>query len=315
MVKAMAQAELRSSLVKSSLRRKRSEKYWGILFAMPAILGFLLFTFAPMAGSLVLTFTDLKLINPPKFIGLDNYVKVFGGSDQLFYKSLGTTFKYVLMSVPLNIAFSFSVALLMNKEIKGRAVFRTIFYLPTIVPVFASSMIWIWILDPDLGLLNSILRSVGLPTGMWIYSPDTVIPSLVLMGLWTTGNTMVIFLAGLQGIPRHLYEALEVDGGNSLHKLLYVTIPMMTPTIFFNLIMAFIGGFQVFAEAFIMTQGGPNNASMFIVYYLYREAFQLSNMAYANTVAWVLFVIIVAITFVVFRTSRSWVYYEGEGAK
>ncbi|OIB02118.1 ABC transporter permease [Paenibacillus sp. LC231] len=311
----MAQAELRSSLVKSSLRRKRSEKYWGILFAMPAILGFLLFTFAPMAGSLVLTFTDLKLINPPKFIGLDNYVKVFGGSDQLFYKSLGTTFKYVLMSVPLNIAFSFSVALLMNKEIKGRAVFRTIFYLPTIVPVFASSMIWIWILDPDLGLLNSILRSVGLPTGMWIYSPDTVIPSLVLMGLWTTGNTMVIFLAGLQGIPRHLYEALEVDGGNSLHKLLYVTIPMMTPTIFFNLIMAFIGGFQVFAEAFIMTQGGPNNASMFIVYYLYREAFQLSNMAYANTVAWVLFVIIVAITFVVFRTSRSWVYYEGEGAK
>lgn len=282
---------------------------------MPAILGFLLFTFAPMAGSLVLTFTDLKLINPPKFIGLDNYVKVFGGSDQLFYKSLGTTFKYVLMSVPLNIAFSFSVALLMNKEIKGRAVFRTIFYLPTIVPVFASSMIWIWILDPDLGLLNSILRSVGLPTGMWIYSPDTVIPSLVLMGLWTTGNTMVIFLAGLQGIPRHLYEALEVDGGNSLHKLLYVTIPMMTPTIFFNLIMAFIGGFQVFAEAFIMTQGGPNNASMFIVYYLYREAFQLSNMAYANTVAWVLFVIIVAITFVVFRTSRSWVYYEGEGAK
>lgn len=311
----MAQAELRSSLVKSSLRRKRSEKYWGILFAMPAILGFLLFTFAPMAGSLVLTFTDLKLINPPKFIGLDNYAKVFGGSDQLFYKSLGTTFKYVLMSVPLNIAFSFSVALLMNKEIKGRAVFRTIFYLPTIVPVFASSMIWIWILDPDLGLLNSILRSVGLPTGMWIYSPDTVIPSLVLMGLWTTGNTMVIFLAGLQGIPRHLYEALEVDGGNSLHKLLYVTIPMMTPTIFFNLIMAFIGGFQVFAEAFIMTQGGPNNASMFIVYYLYREAFQLSNMAYANTVAWVLFVIIVAITFVVFRTSRSWVYYEGEGAK
>ncbi|MGN7165422.1 carbohydrate ABC transporter permease [Paenibacillus cellulositrophicus] len=311
----MAQAELRSSLVKSSLRRKRSEKYWGILFAMPAILGFLLFTFAPMASSLVLTFTDLKLINPPKFIGFDNYAKVFGGSDQLFYKSLGTTFKYVLMSVPLNIAFSFSIALLMNKEIKGRAVFRTIFYLPTIVPVFASSMIWIWILDPDLGLLNSILRSVGLPTGMWIYSPDTVIPSLVLMGLWTTGNTMVIFLAGLQGIPRHLYEALEVDGGNSLHKLLYVTIPMMTPTIFFNLIMAFIGGFQVFAEAFIMTQGGPNNASMFIVYYLYREAFQLSNMAYANTVAWVLFVIIVAITFVVFRTSRSWVYYEGEGAK
>lgn len=255
------------------------------MFVLPAILGFLLFTFAPMAGSFVLTFTDLKLINPPKFIGFDNYAKLFGGSDQLFYRSLGTTFKYVLMSVPLNIAFSFCVALLMNKEIKGRAFFRTIFYLPTIVPVFASSMIWIWILDPDLGLLNSILRSVGLPMGMWIYSPDTVLPSLVLMGLWTTGNIMVIFLAGLQGIPRHLYEALEVDGGNSLHKLLYATIPMMTPTIFFNLIMAFIVGFQVFAEAFIMTQGGPNNASLFIIYYLYREAFQLSHMAYANTVA------------------------------
>lgn len=298
---------------KRTSKRLKVEKWWGILFALPAILGFILFTFIPMLGSFALTFTDLKLINPPKFIGLDNYIKLYNDSDGLFYKSLLTTFKYVFMSVPLNIIFTFFVALLMNQNIKGRAIFRTIFYLPTIVPVFASSMIWIWVLDPDLGLLNNVLKSIGLPTSMWIYSPDTVIPSLVLMGLWSTGNIMVIFLAGLQAIPGHLYEAIEVDGGNAFHKLRYITIPMMSPTIFFNLVLGFVGGFQIFSEAFIMTQGGPNNASLFIVYYLYREAFQLSNMAYASTVAWFLFIIIVIFTFIIFRTSRSWVYYEVEG--
>jgi multiple sugar transport system permease protein len=300
---------------KPSFKRMTKEQWLGILFALPAILGFLVFTLAPMLGSFALTFTDLKLINPPKFIGLENYRKLLSGSDGLFYKSLWTTLKYVFMSVPLNITFSFFIALLMNKEIRGRALFRTIFYLPTIVPVFASSMIWIWILDPDLGLLNNVLKSIGLPTSMWIYSEETVLPSLVLMGLWTTGNTMVIFLAGLQGIPNHLYEAIEVDGGNRLHKLLYITIPMMTPTIFFNLVLGLIGGFQIFAEAYIMTQGGPNNSSLFIVFYLYREAFQLSNMAYASTVAWFLFLIIVAFTFIIFRTSQKWVYYEGEGGR
>lgn len=312
----MTQASVQArSAVKYAGKSSAKEKWSGILFASPAILGFFLFTFLPMLGSFALTFTDLKLINPPKFIGLENYRKLFNGGDGLFYKSLLTTFQYVFMSVPLYTAFSFFVALLMNKEIKGRALFRTLFYLPTIVPVFASSMIWIWILDPDLGLLNNVLKSLGLPTSMWIYSADTVIPSLVLMGLWTTGNTMVIFLAGLQGIPKHLYEAIEVDGGNRLHKLLYVTIPMMTPTIFFNLVLGFIGGFQIFAEAYIMTQGGPNNASLFIVFYLYREAFQLSNMAYASTVAWFLFLIIVLFTVIIFRTSQKWVYYEGESGR
>ncbi|WP_424769327.1 carbohydrate ABC transporter permease [Paenibacillus sp. sgz302251] len=293
----------------------KKEMWWGILFALPAILGFLLFTLGPMLASLVLTFTDLRLVNTPKFIGLENYIQMFRSSDGLFYKSLSSTFKYVFMSIPLNIVFTFFLAILMNQKIWGKALFRTVFYLPTIVPVFASSMIWIWILDPDLGLLNNLLKSVGLPTSMWIYSADTVIPSLVVMGLWTTGNTMVIFLAGLQGIPNHLYEAIEVDGGNRLHKLLYITIPMMTPTIFFNLVLGFVGGFQIFAEAYIMTEGGPNNSSLFIVFYLYREAFQLSNMAYASTVAWFLFIIIMIFTYIVFKTSQKWVYYEGEGNK
>jgi multiple sugar transport system permease protein len=305
----------KTKLHKSSSKKFTNEKWWGIIFALPAILGFFIFTFAPMMGSLALTFTDLKLINPPKFIGLDNYIHMFKDSDGLFYKSLSTTFKYVFMSVPLNIIFAFFVALLMNQNIKGRAFFRTVFYLPTIVPVFASSMIWIWILDPDLGLLNNVLKSLGLPTSMWIYSSDTVIPSLVLMGIWTTGNSMVIFLAGLQSIPGHLYEVIDVDGGNSFHKLLYITLPMMSPTIFFNLVLGFVGGFQIFAEAYIMTQGGPNNSSLFIVFYLYREAFQLSNMAYASTVAWFLFVIILLFTFLLFKTSRMWVYYESEGNK
>ncbi len=314
----MAEAGLIAAQVHNhSVKKKRMKKemWWGILFALPAILGFLLFTLGPMLASLVLTFTDLRLVNTPKFIGLENYIQMFRSSDGLFYKSLSSTFKYVFMSIPLNIVFTFFLAILMNQKIWGKALFRTVFYLPTIVPVFASSMIWIWILDPDLGLLNNLLKSVGLPTSMWIYSADTVIPSLVVMGLWTTGNTMVIFLAGLQGIPNHLYEAIEVDGGNRLHKLLYITIPMMTPTIFFNLVLGFVGGFQIFAEAYIMTEGGPNNSSLFIVFYLYREAFQLSNMAYASTVAWFLFIIIMIFTYIVFKTSQKWVYYEGEGNK
>jgi multiple sugar transport system permease protein len=300
-------------LQKRHVKGMNKEMWWGIAFALPAIVGFTLFTLLPMISSFVLTFTDLRLINPPKFIGFDNYFRMFSNYDGIFFDSMKATFKYAFMSVPINMIFAFFVALLMNQKLKGKAFFRTVFYLPTIVPVFASSMIWIWILDPDLGLLNNLLKSVGLPTSMWIYSSDTVIESLVVMGLWTTGSTMVIFLAGLQGIPGHLYEALEVDGGNRLHKLWYITIPLMTPTIFFNLVLGIVAGFQVFAEAFIMTQGGPSNASMFIVLYLYREAFEFSNMAYASTIAWFLFVIIMIFSFIVFKTSRNWVYYEGEG--
>lgn len=308
------QVYLAKNCTKMSMKEKK-EYIYGLLFASPAILGFLIFTLGPMVASLVLSFTDYAIVNNAKFIGLSNFKRLFDGTDPFFYKSLGVTSYYVLLSVPLSTVFAFCMALLLNNEIKGRALFRTIFYLPSIVPVVASSMIWMWLLNPDLGMVNNVLRALNLPTSQWIFSETTVIPSLVIMSLWTTGGTMVIFLAGLQDIPTQLYEAIEVDGGNRKHKLLYITIPMMTPTIFFNLVMGFIGGFQVFSQAFVMTQGGPNNASLFYVFYLYREAFTFSRMGSACAIAWILFIIITILTVIIFKTSKSWVYYEGEGRK
>lgn len=289
----------------------RKERWLGWAFAGPAILGFLIFTLTPMITSLVLSFTDYKIVNSPEFIGLFNYVQLFTGKDPFFYKSLGVTIYFVALSVPVRLLFAFIIALLMNREIKARPFFRTIFYLPSIVPAVASAMIWLWLLNPDLGLINNVLRGLGLPTSLWIFSEKTVIPSLVMMSVWTTGGIMIIFLAGLQGIPKHLYEAVSIDGGNGWHKLKYVTLPLMTPTIFFNLVLGIIAGFQTFTEAFIMTQGGPNNASLFYAFYLYREAFAFQNMGGASAIAWVLFIIIAILTAIVFRSSNMWVFYEG----
>jgi multiple sugar transport system permease protein len=290
----------------------KSEARAGVLFALPAILGFLIFYAGPMVASLILSFTDYAIVNEIKFIGLHNYKLLFSGNEPLFYKSLGVTFYYVLLSVPLGILFAFFVALLLSQNIAGRAVFRTFFYLPTILPLVAFSIIWLWILNPDVGLLNQLLRLLHLPKGMWLFSEKMVIPSLVMISIWLTGNEMVVFLAGFTEVPTQLYEAIEVDGGNAFQKLWYVTIPMMTPIIFFNLIMGFIKGFQIFTQAYVMTGGGPNNASLVYVYYLYREAFMHSNMGNACALSWILFIIIAIFTVVIFRNSKSWVYYRGE---
>ncbi|MEK5164161.1 sugar ABC transporter permease [Paenibacillus sp. FSL R5-0527] len=307
-----------SSRSGNRLRNKRHtnrKDLYGWLFAMPAILGLLIFTLGPMIYSLYMSFTDYTGSNSPTFTGLDNYRRMFSGEDQYFYKSLAVTFYFVILSVPTGIIYSFLLAILLNQNVKGKAVFRTIFYLPSIVPIIAISFIWLWLLNPDLGLANELLRSLGLPGSQWIFGEKTVMPSLALMNLWTTGGTMIIFLAGLQDIPRSLYEAIEMDGGTRLDKLRHITIPLMTPTIFFNLIMGIINGFQVFSQAYVMTNGGPNNASLFYVFYLYREAFQFSRMGSASAIAWVLFAIIMILTYVVFRTSNKWVYYEGDGAR
>ncbi|HHY81714.1 MAG TPA: sugar ABC transporter permease [Clostridiales bacterium] len=273
----------------------------------------MIFTLGPMLASFVFSLTNYRVAAAHNsFVGLENYIRLFSGKDPLFYKSLRVTFTYALMSVPLNLTFAFGLAMLMNRDFKGKAIFRSIYYLPTIVPVVATSLIWTWLLDPDLGLINTILRQLNLPTSKFIYQESTVLPSLALMNLWTCGGTMVIFLAGLQDVPRVMYEAAEIDGSNWFHKLIYITLPMMSSTIFFNLVMGIINGLQTFTQSFIMTQGGPNNGSLFFVYYLYREAFELQEMGKACAIAWVLFIIIFALTMLVFRTSRSWVYYEGE---
>lgn len=301
-----------SSVKRRSSGIERMERNWGLLLAMPAMLGFLIFTLGPMIASLGFSLTDWNIGGEFNFIGWGNYTQMFT-EDRLFSKSLFVTTYYTLGSVPLVIFFAFMVAILLNQKVWGLAIFRTIFYLPVLVPSIANTMLWLWMFNPDFGLLNSVLKGVGLPGSQWIYAEATAIPSLMLMSTWGLGNAAVIFLAGLQGVPSHLYEAVEVDGGGSLRKFWHITIPSMTPTIFFNLIMSMIGTFQVFNEAYIMTRGGPNNATLFYIFYLFRTAFTETKMGYACALAWVLFIIIMILTLIVFRTSKSWVYYEGEG--
>lgn len=294
-------------------RQRRQEALWGILCVAPAVLGFLIWQLGPIIASLLIAFTDWNIAGSPDWVGLDNFQRMFT-QDALFWKSLSVTALYTLGSVPLSIVFAFFLAILLNQKIAGLPIFRTIFYLPSIVPIIASSILWLWLFNPDFGLLNAVSGFLGLPRSQWIYGETSVIPSLILMSLWGVGPMMIIFLAGLQGVPRQLYEAVDVDGGNALHKLWHITLPMVTPTILFNLVLSIIGTMQTFTQAYIMTQGGPNNASLFYVLYLYRKAFQESDMGYASALAWVLFIIIAALSFLVLRSSSRWVYYEGEAS-
>lgn len=294
-------------------KRRKKENFFGILFALPVMLGFVIFVFIPLVVSLGMSLTDYNVMGAEThFVGLDNFKHLFDGTDIYFKKSLGVTAYYVLLSVPLQIICAFALAMILNAPVKGRSIFRTIFYLPTIVPAVASSIVWMMLFDPDTGILNSILKGLGLPASQWIYGDNSVIPSLALMSLWTIGGTVVIFLAGLQNVPKELYEAVEVDGGGWFAKLRAVTLPMVSPTIFFNLIMSFIGSFQVFNQAYIMTAGGPNNNSLFYVFYMYREAFQYGNIGVASALGWILFLIILVLTMLVFKSSALWVFYEGE---
>ena len=281
-----------------------------MLFVAPAVLGFLLWQFGPIVGSLFIAFTDWRLAGTPQWIGADNFQRIFG-EDQLFRKSLGVTSYYSLVSVPLRMLFAFVLAVLLNQKIRALPIFRTIFYLPSIVPVIASSMLWLWLFSPDFGLLNTILRPLGFPKLQWIYASDTVLPSLILMSLWDIGPMMIIFLAALQGVPRQLYEAVEIDGGNAWHRMRHITIPVVSPAILFNLILSIISAMQTFTQAYVMTDGGPNNNSLLFVLYLYRKAFQQSQMGYASALAWVLFIIIAVLSLLVFRSSSRWVHYGG----
>jgi multiple sugar transport system permease protein len=301
--------------VKSTVRsRQRKALLYGLLFTLPATLGFILFTAGPMLVSFFLSLTDYNVFKDhTNFIGFQHYVRLFSGEEELFTKSLGVTFYFVILKVPVTIIVSFAIAMLLNTNVKGRAMFRTIIYLPSIVPAVATAIIWMWLLNPDLGLVNTTLEWLHLPTSLWLYSEGSVIPSVVLTTLWGIGGTIVIFLAGLSGIPNQYYEAIDVDGGGWWSKLRHITIPMVSPTIFFNTIMTIISSFQVFSEAYILTQGGPNNASLFYVFYLWRTAFRDVEMGAASALAWVMFIIILLFTMLVFRSAKSWVYYEGEG--
>ncbi|WP_342425722.1 sugar ABC transporter permease [Paenibacillus sp. FSL L8-0502] len=288
----------------------RMERNWGLLFALPAILGLMIFTIGPIVASFVFSLTNWTIGGQMTFIGLDNYRTILT-EDATFSQSMFVTTYYALGSVPLGLAAAFIIALLLNQKVRGLSVFRTIYYLPTIVPSIANTMLWLWMFNPDFGLLNSLLEGVGLPGSKWIYDESTAIPSLIMMSTWGIGNTVIIFLAGLQSVPTHLYEAAEVDGGNRWHKFFHITIPSMTPTIFFNLVMSLISTFQAFNQAYVMTNGGPNNSTLFYVFYLWRTAFTETKIGYASALAWILFFVIMVLTVLIFSTSKKWVHYEG----
>ena len=280
----------------------------GYIFIGPFILGVLLWVLIPALTAAWLVFHDWNLISPAKYSGLDNVLRL--GTDKLFWQSLKVTTIYTVVSVPLGLVISFSLALLINQKVRGIALFRTIFYLPSIMPIVASAVLWSWIFNTEFGLLNILFRSVGLPKIGWLQQPEWALPAFILMSLWSVGAPMIIFLAGLQGIPEVFYEAARIDGAARLAQLRHITIPLMTPTIFFNLVIGIIFSFQVFTAALIMTGGGPQNATLFLVLYLYQVGFRFLEMGYAATLSWVLFLILAVLTWLVFKTMGRQVHYE-----
>jgi multiple sugar transport system permease protein len=281
------------------------------LFLLPFLVGLLLFVAGPVVASFALAFMSWDLLNPPTWVGLGNFEKMFL-EDALFPVSIGNTAYFTFISVPLHIAVALATALALNAKLWGIRFYRTAFYVPSVTPAVANALLWIWIFQPEVGLANVALEAFGLPGQTWILDPDMVKPSFILMSLWATGGQMVIFLAGLQGIPDHLYEAANIDGAGAWRRFVAITLPMLSPVIFFNLVIGIIGSFQIFAAAFIMTNGGPSNQTLFLVLYVYRQAFQFLQLGYASALCWVLFVIILLFTAVQFRAAGRWVYYEGE---
>ena len=291
-----------------SLRRR--EAVVGYLTILPWLLGLIIFSLGPIIVSFVLMFMRWEVITPARWIGLANFERLVG--DRLIVKALSNTAYYTLLSVPLHLVAALCVALLLNVRVKGSNLYRTMIYLPSQMPAVASSILWFFIFSPTYGLANGILGWFGVPPQKWLWDVSLVKPSLVIMAIWTLGNAMIIFLAGLQGIPEALYEAARIDGAGTWKLFRHVTLPMLSSTIFFNLTVGIIGSFQVFTNVFVMTEGGPGNASLMLVLYIYRNAFQNFRMGYASLLAWILFAVVLVLTAIQFRLSREWVYYEGE---
>ena len=288
----------------------RREELAFYLFASPWLIGFVLWTAGPMIGSLLLSLTRYDIISAPQFTGFDNYARMLG-DDPLVWQSLKVTAFYAAGAVPLQLVGSLLLALLMNQRIPAVAGFRTIYYMPSVIAGVPVALLWMWIFNPEFGIVNDALATFGINGPQWLFSETWVVPAFVVMSVWTIGSPMVIYLAGLQGIPTHLYEAAEIDGAGPWAKFAHVTMPMISPIIFFNTVMQIIVSFQIFTPAYVMTRGGPNNASLFVGLYLYQNAFRYFQMGYAAALAWLVFVIIMALTLIVIRTSPLWVYYEG----
>ncbi|MFT3788916.1 MAG: sugar ABC transporter permease [Tepidisphaeraceae bacterium] len=293
-----------------------------LFFAAPWIIGFAVFTGGPILFSIVLSFTQYDVLSPARYVGAGNYGEVL--SDPLVYKSLGNT-AFMLIRIPITMAIGLGIAMLLNRQLRGIGGYRTAFYMPAIVPVVASSLLWIWLLNPNIGVINQLLdwlfhlppaRWIESLTGLkltapnWLQDPAWSKPALILMGARSAGAGMIVWLAGLQSIPQQLYEAASIDGAGNWRQFRHVTLPMLSPYILFNFIVGIIGTLQIFNEAYIMTTGGPDNSTLFYAYHLFREAFQYFRMGYASALAWVLFVIVLALTLLQLYLSKRWVHYD-----
>ena len=291
------------------LSRRHSEALWALLFISPWLVGFLLFTAGPMVFSFGISFWETSFLNKSEYVGLANYREML--DDPLFSKALRVTFTYTMLTVPFATVIALGIALLLNNKLLLNTTFRTIYYLPALVSRVAVALVWGWVLNPSDGLVNRVLRSVGLPGPRWFASENWAVPGLAPIALWGTGTNMLLYLAGLQGIPTDLKEAARIDGAGAVRSFLNVTLPLLTPTIFFNVILNVISSFQAFTQAYVLTKGGPNNATLTMVMYLYREAFLNFQFGYASALAWTLFAIVFVFTLILIRSQSLWVHYEG----
>lgn len=312
----MATMRMRPARRSSWTRTDRRRLVNGLLFISPAIVGFAVFIAYPLLASLYYSFTDYDVLSPPLWIGLENY-QLLLTRDRVFWQSVSNTLFMVLIGLPIHLAFDFGMALLLNLKVRGIAIYRTIFYIPSIVPAVVSAVLWLWIFNGQYGLLNAALGLVGIAPQGWLSDPVLTKPALIFMGAWYGGNTILIMLAALQEVPQELYEAAEIDGAGALSKTINVTLPMISSVIFYTLIIGMIGYFQFFTEAWVLTAdrsgaaGGPANSLMFYTIYLYQNAFIFFKMGYASAMAWILFAIILLATVVLFRTA-GWVYYRAD---
>ncbi len=296
----------------ASSRVERARLINGLLFCMPVIVGLLLLTVYPIGASLYYSFCNYSGLQPPTWIGLANYEQMI--KDPLIAKSLANTVIYALFSVPAGIIVAYLLAVLLNQKVRGLAIFRTNFYLPSIVPVVASSVLWLWVLNPQYGVINSLLKAIGIMGPGWMADPAWAKPALILMSTWGTGGTMIIFLAGLQDVPKDLLDAAELDGASAWFRALHITLPFMSPYIFFSLVMGLIGASQYFTQAYVMTDGTgrPAESTLFFAMYLFQNAFHFFKMGYACSMAWLLFLVTLIATLVVFKSSARYVYYQGD---
>jgi multiple sugar transport system permease protein len=303
------------SLSRKAPKTKHSKLFWrevfeGYGFIMPVVLGLLIWTAFPMIASLVISFTDYPILKSPEWVGLQNYIDIFTRPTLRVLHSLRVTLVYAFLAVPLSLVAALGAALLLNQKLPGMNFFRTTFYMPTIVPGLATAFVWGWLLNPNVGLVNELLEKLGLPRGEWFTGTETALPTLIALAVWGIGPTMVVFLAGLQAIPESLYEAAKIDGASDPQQFWNITLPQLSPTIFFNLITGVIGAFQYFLTAYVLTNGGPLFATFFYNLNLYEKAFKWQQMGLASAMAWVMFVIILVFTLILFRFSDALVYYE-----